>query len=200
MMSKKIRYVSLAVISVVAMLVGVLLASWVFDNKKPVEGIPGLGGDFTLRSAKGPVSLHDLEGKVVPLYFGFASCPDVCPTSLGILSAAIRQLTEAERQRVQPIFISVDPGRDTPEILADYTNAFYPGMLGLTGTKEEIDDITWRYKALYKLVPLENSAMGYSVDHSSIVYIIGKSGIVHSLAQHGTTVDELSEKLKAALN
>mgnify|MGYP001547973266 FL=1 len=133
------------------------------------------------------------------MYVGVASCPDVCPTSLGLLASAIRQLPSEQQQQIQPVFISVDPGRDTPEILEAYANAFYPGMLGLTDKKEVIDDVTWKYRALYKIVPMEDSAMGYTVDHSSIIYVIGRNGVIQSLAQHGTTPPELVEKLKQAL-
>ena len=72
-------------------------------------------------------------------------------------------------------------------------------MLGLTADKATIDDVTWKYRALYKIVPMEDSAMGYTVDHSSIIYVIGRNGVIQSLAQHGTTPAELVEKLKQAL-
>ena len=183
-----------------ALILGVVAANYFkSDEEKKPKGITSIGGEFTLQSNKGPVSLSDLKGKVVALYFGYASCPDVCPTSLGQLAGALRQLTDEKQKQIQAIFISVDPGRDTPEILATYANAFYPGMLGLTGNKDTIDDITWRYRSLYKIIPMEDSAMGYSVDHTSIIYIIGRDGIIRSLAQHGTTMPELVEKLETAL-
>lgn len=195
------QFLPLATIAVIALVAGIVTASFLApkDDKKPA-GITSIGGEFSLQSSKGRVSLSSLRGKVVPLYFGFASCPDVCPTSLGLLSGALRQLSEAEQQQMQPIFVSVDPERDTPEILEQYANAFYPGMLGLTSDKETIDDVTWKYRALYKKVPMENSAMGYTIDHSSTIYVIGKNGVIQSLAQHGTTMDELAEKLRSALH
>lgn len=196
----KSSYWPLAGIAITALLLGILAASYLKPAKEQTSaGITSIGGNFTLQSSKGPVSLSDLKGKVVPLYFGFASCPDVCPTSLGLLASAIRQLPAEQQQQLQPVFISVDPGRDTPEILEAYANAFYPGMLGLTDKKEVIDDVTWKYRALYKIVPMEDSAMGYTVDHSSIIYVIGRNGVIQSLAQHGTTPAELVEKLKQAL-
>ena len=190
----------LAGVAAIALLIGLLAAA--FINKTPGDkpkGITSIGGDFTLQSDQGPVSLQDLRGKVVALYFGFASCPDVCPTSLGILASALRQLPEDQQGEIQPVFISVDPGRDTPEKLAAYANAFYPGMLGLTADKATIDDVTWKYRALYKIVPMEDSAMGYTIDHSSIIYIIGRNGVIQSLAQHGSSPAEVLEKLKQAL-
>ncbi len=192
---------TLIAVAVVALLLGVIASQLIPEQKeKSPTGITSIGGDFTLQSKNGPVSLHkDLKGKVVALYFGFASCPDVCPTSLGQLSSALRQLSEEEQQQIQPVFVSVDPERDTVDTLSVYTEAFYPGMLGLTDKKEVIDDVTWRYRSLYKMVPMEDSAMGYTVDHTSIIYVIGRNGVVQSLAQHGTTTPELVEKLKSAL-
>ena len=194
------RLIPFATIAIAALLLGIVAANYLkpTDDKKS-KGITSIGGDFTLQSNKGPVSLSDLKGKVVTLYFGYASCPDVCPTSLGQLASAIRQLSEEQQKQIQPVFISVDPERDTPDKLAKYANAFYPGMLGLTGDKKNIDNITWSYRSIYKIVPMENSAMGYSVDHTSTIYIIGRNGVIQSLAQHGTTTPELTDKLRAAL-
>lgn len=199
--SSNSSYWPLAIIAILALALGILAASFIqpAENNQPT-GITSIGGNFTLQSSNGPVSLSDLKGKVVPVYFGFASCPDVCPTSLGLLASAIRQLSEDQQQQIQPVFISVDPQRDTPEILETYANAFYPGMLGLTDTKEVIDDVTWKYRALYKIVPMEDSAMGYTIDHSSIIYVIGRNGVIQSLARHGSTPAEVSEQLKQALD
>ena len=197
--SNKSQILFLAGIAVTALVLGLLAATYITSGDKKPKGITSIGGDFTLQSHQGPVSLQDLKGKVVPLYFGFASCPDVCPTSLGILAAALNQLPEDQQKQIQPVFVSVDPDRDTPEKLAAYADAFYPGMLGLTADKATIDDVTWRYRALYKIVPMEDSAMGYTIDHSSIIYIIGRNGVIQSLAQHGSTPTEVLAKIKQAL-
>lgn len=194
--------VTLVVIAISALLLGVAAARyWQSDKQREnsTGGITSIGGNFTLQSAQGAVSLSDLNGQVVPLYFGYASCPDICPTSLQLLASAVKQLSERERRRIQPVFVSVDPERDSVEKLTAYANAFYPGMLGLTGEKSVIDQVTWQYRALYKIIPLETSAMGYTVDHSSTIYIIGKNGVLQSVAQHGTTLPELVAKLQAAL-
>jgi len=199
--NKKSSALPLIILAISALILGVVVATYIQSQaKKASAGITSIGGNFTLQSNKGPVSLADLKGKVVPLYFGYASCPDICPTSLGKLATAIRQLSEKQQKQVQPVFISVDPGRDDVEKLANYTEAFYPGMLGLTDKKEVIDEVTWNYRAMYKIVPMEDSAMGYSVDHSSTFYIIGKNGIIQSLAQYGSTVEELAEQLETALS
>ncbi len=198
-MTKK-QFVWLGMIAVMSLSAG-LLVSWLASNRiEPPKGITSIGGDFTLQSSQGTVSLsRDLGGRVVALYFGFASCPDVCPTSLGIMAAALRQLSDEQQQQVQPVFVSVDPERDDVEKLSLYADAFYPGMLGLTADSEVIRDVAWRYRAIYKKVPLEDSAIGYTIDHSSIIYVIGRNGVIQSLAQHGTAPAEVAAKIQAAL-
>ena len=201
-MSNRNQNIVLAILSITVMIVGLVLFKYLdqAENKPASSGISSIGGDFTLQSSRGPVSLYqDLKGKVVALYFGYASCPDVCPTTLAQLAAALRELPDEQQQQIQPIFVSVDPGRDSVENLAEYANFFYPGMLGLTDTREVIDKVTSNYRSLYKIIPAEDSAMGYTVDHSSTIYIIGKDGTVQSVAQHGTTIPELTEKLRSAL-
>lgn len=198
---KNKQFIFLGIIVVVALSAGLLASLPVSKQPDRQQGITSIGGDFILQSSRGPVTLSgDLKGKVVPLYFGFASCPDVCPTSLNILATALRQLSDEEQQQVQPVFVSVDPERDDVEKLNAYADAFYPGMLGLTADLEIIKDVAWRYRAIYKKVPLENSAMGYTIDHSSIIYVIGRDGVIQSLAQHGTTPMEVAAKIKAALS
>ncbi len=198
---KNNRFIFIGIIAVVALSVGILASLLANRQVDKRQGITSIGGDFTLQSSHGPVTLSkELRGKVVPLYFGFASCPDVCPTSLNILATALRQLSEEEQRQTQPVFVSVDPERDDIEKLNLYADTFYPGMLGLTADLETIKEVAWRYRAIYKKVPLEDSAMGYTIDHSSIIYVIGRDGVIQSLAQHGTTPAEVTAKIKAALS
>jgi len=158
-----------------------------------------LGGEFTLDSDKGPVSLSDFRGKVVPIYFGYTHCPDVCITSLNKVTAALRELNDDERSQVQPIFISVDPERDTPQKTGEYARYFHPQILGLSGSLEDTADIAKRYLVIYEKVFIEGSAMDYSVDHSSIVYVIGREGKMVSLVHHADTAESLVQALRAAL-
>lgn len=116
------------------------------------------GGDFTLQSADGPVSLSDFRGKVVLIYFGYTSCPDVCPTSLGALSAALKQLSPREMDRVQPIFISVDPERDTPGKMVEYVHYFHPKMIGVTGSIEQVRKVADRYGAYFRKAEVKDSS------------------------------------------
>lgn len=163
------------------------------------QGDTRLGGDFTLASATGPVSLSDFRGQVAVIYIGYAACPDVCPTALAVLTQALRNLDDTQREQVQGIFISVDPERDTPEKLAHYTAFFSPRLIGLTGSKDEIDRVVKQYGAFYRRVEMPDSALGYAVDHSSRLYLINREGqLVHTLL-HNSTPDELTLHLQQLL-
>jgi len=163
------------------------------------QGDTRLGGDFTLTSAAGPVSLSDFVGKAVVIYIGYASCPDVCPTALAVLSQSLRNLEPAERERVQGIFISVDPERDTPETLAEYSQFFSPRLIGVTGSRDDIDQVVKQYGAFYRRVEMPDSALGYAVDHSSRLYLVNQEGqLVHTLL-HNSSPDELTLHLKQLL-
>ena len=173
-------------------------APWA-DKSTANAGYTNLGGDFTLNSKDGEVSLEDYRGQVVLMYFGFTSCPDVCPTALSSIAASMRQLTPNLEAQIQPLFVSVDPGRDTLDNLAIYSAYFHPRMLGITGSIEAIDEIVKKYGAYYSHIPLENSALAYTVDHTSRAYLIGTEGQLISTVAHGTSVDELVALLKQHL-
>ncbi len=151
--------------------------------------LPG-GGDFTLHDGDHAVSLSDYKGKVVLLFFGYTSCPDVCPTSLALMSAALKKLDDKERSQVKVLFISVDPDRDTPEKLREYTKYFHPEILGITGSKTEIDKVVKQYGAAYKKVD-SDSAMGYLVDHSASIFVIDKNGKFVDMLPHGLPVESI---------
>lgn len=174
--------------------------SWLFLSERGDEGpYPGMGGDFTLRSAAGPVSLSDFRGKVVLIYFGYTSCPDVCPTSLGALSAALKQLSPQEMARIQPIFISVDPERDTPAKIVEYVHYFHPKMIGVTGSLAEVREIADRYGAYFRKAEVENSALGYAVDHSSVIYVVDEKGRLVDMIQHSGSPQAILEHLRRVL-
>ncbi|MBA4501183.1 SCO family protein [Marinobacterium marinum] len=158
-----------------------------------------LGGDFTLTSLHGPVSLSDFRGQVSVIYIGYASCPDVCPTALAVLTQSLKQLPAEQREQVQGIFISVDPDRDTPQKLADYTAFFSPRILGVTGSRQQIDQVVRQYGAFYRKVTLEDSAMGYAVDHSSRLYLVNQEGQLVKTLLHNSSPQELTDSLQALL-
>ncbi|MGD8743879.1 MAG: SCO family protein [Granulosicoccaceae bacterium] len=200
MMKSRIVIVGLAA---AMLLLGVALSLTVFRGEDSVDNAlkpaAKAGGDFVLQSADGPVALSDYRGKIVVLYFGYAACPDVCPTSLGLLSLALRELSTAELDQVQPLFISVDPERDTVDSLKTYARAFHDRIIGITGTPKQIEEIARRYGVLYMKVELPDSALGYAIDHSSMYYVIGRDGEMRSLIRHGTDPEEIVITLREAL-
>lgn len=167
------------------------------DAKLPRTAVP-TGGDFSLHAAQGTVSLRDFRGKVVALYFGYTFCPDICPTSLSLLSATLNALSPEELQQVQAIFVSVDPERDTLEQLRTYTGFFHGSIIGATGSRQEIDDVVNKYGAGYKIINSSSNA-NYSVDHSSYTYIIDRSGRLRYTLVHGTSPDEVTRRIRSLL-
>jgi protein SCO1/2 len=156
------------------------------------------GGDFTLDGPTGPVSLHDFSGKLVLLQFGYTYCPDICPTSLTILAQGLGSLTPQESARVQPIFVSVDPERDTVARLAEYTAFFHPGILGLTGATARLQEVAGRYGAVF--VRQENaSAGGYVIDHTALTYLVDAQGRLVASLPHATPPEQLLAEIRKHL-
>jgi protein SCO1 len=144
------------------------------------------GADFTLNSTTGPVSLKDLRGKVVLIYFGYTHCPDICPTSLAAVVKAISALTPAEREQVAALMISVDPERDTPERLRDYTSFFHPKLVGLAGTPTQTAALAAAYGAGYTRSPPRPDG-GYLVDHAAGIYVVDTAGHLREILPIVTT-------------
>ncbi len=182
------RPILLAVATLAAVLLGVF-AAWLAGPRTNEPVLPR-GGDFTLTAADGPVALERLRGRVVLLYFGYASCPDVCPTSLALTTAALKTLEPAELARVQVLFISVDPGRDTPEKLRLYAGYFHPNIAGVTGSPATIAAVATNYGASYRMTTVQ-SAAGYVVDHSSVTSVIAPDGRLVEQLPHGSTPPEI---------
>ncbi len=157
------------------------------------------GGDFTLHSADGPVSLRDFRGKLVFLFFGYTRCPDICPTSLAFLSQALHDLTARKLEKVRAIMISVDPDQDTPASLKEYVSYFHPNLIGVTGTEQEVAAVAERYGAQYYQVELEGSAFGYAVNHSAVTYLITPDGILRFIFPHGTPPGVLTQTARHVL-
>lgn len=165
----------------------------------PKAALPA-GGDFTLQSASGPVSLQDYRGKLVLLYFGYTYCPDICPTSLAATSDGLRRLTPEEQARVGMVFISVDPKRDTPARLKEYVEFFYPSMVGVTGTPAEVAEIARRYGVFYAEQKVETAGDGYVVDHSADTYVIDQNGKLVTKIAHATPPDQVAATIRKYLN
>ncbi len=162
-------------------------------------GKAAVGGPFTLTDHTGrPVTDKDFRGKYMLVYFGFTFCPDVCPSGLQVMSAALDQLGP-KAEKITPIFISVDPERDTPEQLAQYVPSFHPRLVGLTGTPEQVQDVAKAYRVYYRKVKDEKSTAEYTIDHTSIIYLMNPQGEFVAHFTHATPVATMVEKLEKVL-
>jgi cytochrome oxidase Cu insertion factor (SCO1/SenC/PrrC family) len=157
-----------------------------------------IGGPFTLIDHTGKLrSDTDFRGKLMLIYFGYTHCPDVCPTDLMAISQAVDSLG-ADGETIQPIFISVDPERDTVARLAEYVSAFHPRLIGLTGSPEQIRSVALSYKAYYAKVKDERGE-DYAIDHTGVIYLIGRNGQYLGFVPPQTTSDRLIEILRRQL-
>ena len=139
-------------------------------------GGPTIGGPFKLVNGEGrPVTDRDFRGHYLLVYFGYTFCPDVCPTTLNQMAEALDTLGPKADQ-VQPLFITVDPKRDTPQVVGQYVAAFTPRLVGLTGTPEEIAKVAREYRVYYAIHQTAGTPGEYTVDHSSILYLMSPSG------------------------
>ncbi len=168
------------------------------ELKSAVTVLAGVGGDFSLTGQDGKVfSLSDQRGKVVLLFFGYLSCPNVCPMMLSKLNQVYSALG-SEKERVLTVFVSVDPERDTPENLKEYLAYFDVNSIGLTGSKEEIDNVVRTYGASYEKV-YAGSAMGYLFNHSDVLYVIDPDGKVRHLFHPEDREDNIVRVIKSIL-
>lgn len=165
----------------------------------PSTGKALVGGPFSLLDHTGRrVTDKDFRGRYMLVYFGFTYCPDVCPSGLQVISAALQKL-EAKADRITPLFVTVDPERDTPAQLAEYVKSFHPRLVGLTGTSQEVDAAAKAYRVYYKKVQDEKSTAGYTFDHTSIIYLMDPNGSYVTHFSHTTSVDTLAERLAKVL-
>ena len=135
-----------------------------------------VGGPFVLQDGNGKqVTDRDFRGKYMLVYFGYTFCPDVCPTTLNEISEALDHLG-AKADKLQPIFITVDPKRDTPAVVKQYAAAFTPKLLGLTGTADEIAKVANEYRVYYAEHRTGPGPNDYTMDHSSVLYLMGPDG------------------------
>mgnify|MGYP003574604574 CR=1 FL=1 len=155
--------------------------------------------DFELTANHGQiVSLQDFEGKLVMLYFGYTFCPDVCPATLSELGGAL-DLLGKQANDIQVIMISVDPERDTPEMLAEYVTHFDPSFLGVTGSMEEIARVAALYGIFFEAHE-GTEATGYLVDHTATVMVVDQDGHLKLVFPFGTPAEDIAEDLSHILN
>ena len=196
------RIFRIALFSSLGIVIAVLFA-WQYgflpmgEGRSGRTGIAQIGGPFTLKDHMGKTRTEkDYQGKLMLIYFGYSYCPDVCPTALQIMSVALDGLDKKAKE-ITPIFITVDPERDTVAHLNKYVKNFHPDMVGLTGTAEQIKQAAKVYRVYYrKAEPATGSPdKDYLMDHSSVVYLMDRDGRYVTHFTHQSP----SEKIEAAL-
>jgi len=156
-----------------------------------------IGGPFQLTDQNGKmVTDADLKGKWSLIYFGYTHCPDACPTALNDISIALEELG-AKRDEVRPVFITVDPERDTSEALKSYVTSFDAPILALTGTPEQVAQAAKGYRVYYAKHP--EAGGDYSMDHSSVIYVMDPEGRFTASFTHESTPEQIAERLKKLL-
>ena len=192
--SATIRLLALAGLALSLMLAGC--------GQRPAEAPPlagaSMGGAFTLTDQQGRrVSDTAFAGKYRLVYFGYTFCPDVCPTDMQMIGAGLRRFEAqdaARAARVQPIFITVDPRRDTPQVLRAFAAAFHPRMIGLTGSEAEIARVARAYGIYYRAEPPRPGG-GYMVDHSRMAVLYGPDGAPIAIVPHDQGPDGVAREL-----
>ena len=156
------------------------------EDAATVQGTADIGGPFTLTDQNGQtVTDADFRGSLMLVFFGYTSCPDVCPLTLSAMTQALDQMGD-DAESVVPVFITVDPERDTVEKLHEFAARFHPSLVALTGTPEQIAQAAEAYHVYYKRAPMDmhreggehagHDMSGYAMDHTSIIYLMGRDG------------------------
>jgi protein SCO1/2 len=152
--------------------------------------------DFSLPDAGGATrALAQFRGKVVLVFFGFTQCPDVCPTSLG-RALEVRQLLGADADKVQVVFVSVDPERDTAPVLREYMKAFDPSFIALRGTADQVAATAKEFKVFFQKVPSSNS---YTMDHTTVTYVFDPQGRIRLAVKHEQSAQEVAADVRNLL-
>ena len=160
-------------------------------------GIAQIGGAFSLVDHRGqPARDTDFRGRYMLVYFGYTFCPDICPSALQIMAAALDGLEAPRSDRITPVFITVDPGRDTAAHLADYVGSFHPRMVGLTGSGEQIAAAAKAYRVYFGKSADSGSASDYLMDHSSIIFLMGPDGGYVTHFTHATAPERIVAALR----
>ena len=188
--------------SLMALMLACVLAAC-NDGKPSFKNTDITGADyakgFALTDHTGKArTLEDFKGKVVSIFFGFTHCPDVCPTTLAEMKGVLDKLGPDDAKRVQVLFVTIDPERDTPALLANYVPAFHPSFLGLVGSPEATAKMAKDFKVFYQKVP-GKTATSYTIDHSAGSFVFDRDGRVRLFVKHAQGVDALVGDLKRLL-
>ncbi len=184
------------------LLVAALAGGLLWHESEMVPGIGrtitsgriAVGGPYALTDQDGqPRTSTDFRGKYQMVYFGYTFCPDVCPTTLAVMSAALDKMG-IDQNRIVPVFITIDPDRDTPAVLKKYMAAFGPRFVGLTGKPDEIADVEKEFRVYARKQPLAGG--NYGMDHSSVIYLMGPDGKLVGFYDDPISPEDLAKDLK----
>ncbi|KJS35559.1 MAG: electron transporter SenC [Rhodospirillaceae bacterium BRH_c57] len=158
-------------------------------------GTAAIGGPFTLVNGDGKtVTEADFRGQYMLIYFGYTFCPDVCPSTLGTVGRALDMLPADKAAKIEPVFITVDPERDTPKMVGEYVSHFHPRFHGLSGSPEQVRAATQAYRVYAAKVEEDpNDPTAYLMDHSAIAYLMGPDGTFLTHLSHGLTAEQVAE-------
>ena len=194
------RIVPLIAAGAAGLLIVLAAAIWVFGAPAPVRQAAAIGGPFTLEDGAGKtVTDSSYRGKYMLVYFGYTFCPDVCPTTLNDVAQALDKLGP-KQDRIQPLFITVDPARDTPAVVQQYAAAFSPRLQGLTGTPEQIATVAHEYRVYYAPHKTGPNPGDYTMDHSSILYLMDPTGQFVGIVRADEGADKMAADLAAYLS
>jgi cytochrome oxidase Cu insertion factor (SCO1/SenC/PrrC family) len=193
------KLIAAAIMIIVAFAIAaVALTQW--PTKGPMgSGTALIGGPFTMLNQKGEtVTEKNFEGHYTIYFFGYTFCPDVCPTELQVLTAALKELGP-DAAKIIPVFVSIDPERDTPKVIGEYVANFDSRFVGLTGTPEQLANMAKAFHVYYKKVADEKDAQNYGMDHPSILYLMGPDGKFAKHFPYTTDAKALALELKSVL-
>lgn len=196
-------------VAVIVVIVGALGAAgaWVLlgprQNACPGSSVGAgdfaLGGGFEMTDETGARVTHRdvLDGPAL-IYFGYTFCPDFCPNDAAMMAAAVDILAE-RGLKVRPVFVSIDPDRDTPEVLAEWTDFFHPNMIGLTGSAEDVERIARTFRVYYAKPPAAENEDDYLMDHSTLTYLIDREGVAQAFFRNGDAPEAVTETVACHL-
>ena len=186
-------------IGITIIIIGVIAAYLLYGGNG--KGVTAIGGHFQLTDHTGQKRTSEsFKGQYTLVYFGYTFCPDVCPTGLQVMTQAIDQLDDKTQNKITPLFITIDPKRDTVDQLNSYVSNFHPRLVGLTGTDEQIARAARAFRVYYsQSTEDEGASNDYLLDHSSIIYLMDSAGTYITHFTHTTTVSKILATLKDKL-
>jgi protein SCO1/2 len=191
---------SLAVLALAAVTLGAV--RWLTlapEQAQPPADVP-IGGPFTLVDQNGrEVRDEEFRGRLMLVYFGYTYCPDMCPLGLSTIASALDALPAEDRDQVVPVFITVDPERDTVAVMKDYVGQFSPQLVGLTGSQAQIDAAVRAYRVYARRSSTEGADGRYLVDHSTFTYLINRDGKYLAHFGHATPPEEMAQRIEETI-